>query len=179
MHTIARKRRDAGFTLPEVMVSLLIAAASLLAISSLVVMSTRNTSKSRQMTSALSLAQGLADSIRSVRTQDRATVPWQLTTLTGANFLPDPTNPNPDAYDRYYRIDVPPEVAGRSLANTLQVTIRVRPRGYAADGGALAGASEVKGQVYGWQHGMRTTDLIFLIQDPNYDPYTGTGGLNP
>ena len=153
---------QSGFTLAEVLVSMVIAAAAMMSISTLIVMSTRNTSKSRQITSASSLAEGLADSIRNTRRTDVGTTNWNLIAAYGT-WVTDPTNPNP-GYVREYRVDYPPAGAGQGPP-VLQVTIRVTPL---KTGG-------VAGKVYG-QTG-RNTDLVFFMRDPYTDPLTGIGSI--
>ncbi len=185
-----RTTNDTGFTLIEVLVSLLIAAAAMMAISTLLIMSNLNSSKSRQMTSALSLAQGLADSLRSVRAQDVAAVPWnmdQLTDLDGAaaeppgspsgssKFLLDSTNPNA-AYQRYYRLECPPG-GGVTRLGSVQVTVRVIP----VRSGAMLGTggrAGFAGVAYGSGERGRGTDMIFYMQDPTMNMVAGTGGIN-
>lgn len=179
---------QAGFTLVEVFVAILISAATIIAISTLTVMSMKNTSKSRQMTSAVSLGQGLADSIRSVRPQDVASVPWNLDQLTDSDgasavplgapsgssrFLVDLTCPNP-GYRRYYRVECPPESLCR--ADSIQVTVRVVPiiRGNTT-GRAFGYQDSGEGTTAG---SARTTDVIFFVQDPTINLITGTGGIN-
>lgn len=159
---------EGGFTLIEVMISIVIAAAAMIAIATLLVLSNRNMSKSRISTSAVSLAQGLADSMRSTRPQDLAASPWVLTSLTASGtFLNDPTNPN-QYFTRTYRVDAPMDPLVDS-GDLIQVTVRVTP--------IRAGA--VTGKVYGSGGTGRTTDLIFYMRDPNVAFIGGGAGIVP
>jgi len=163
--------RESGFTLGEVLVSMLIAAAAVLAVSTLIAVSGHNTSKSRQMTSALSLSQSLAESIRAVRAQDLTTIPWNLTSTH--TWILDTTNPLPGLYDRSYRVDCPSVPAAGTLPldreRTIQITIMVRSKK----------VGSITGHSYGNVHSRKPVDLIFYMRDPNAHPVTGAGGLCP
>lgn len=171
---------EGGFTLVEVLVSIIIGAAAIMAISTLLVLSNRNTSKSRISTTAVSLAQGLADNLRSVRPQDVASVPWALTALTStavnptfnAPFLTDGTNPN-RAFVRGYRVDCPVEAGVDLGGDLIQVTVRVMPVSIGSVTGVVHGVAPGAGT------NRRTNDLIFYMRDPNVAFIGGGAGLCP
>lgn len=158
---------QAGFTLAEVLVSMVIAAAAMLAVSTLFIMSAKNTSKSRQMTSAPSLAQGLADGIRAIRPQDKDTTQWNLQAAYGT-WTTDPTNPNP-SYLRQYLVTCP-ATGGTTQGPSIQVTVRVSPLTAGTESGKA-----VLGKVYGQSR--RYSDMVFYMQDPYINQLTGDCGI--